>query len=198
MRGLPPDRTADAARALVRGGLAVLEVTLNSAEPFRVLEALRGSSPDAMIGAGTVLTGEEALQAIEHGAQFLVSPIVESEVIEVARRKGIPAIPGAATPTEIVRAWRLGADIVKVFPAGGPQQLALLRGPLDKIPLMPTGGVTSQNAAEYIRAGAAAVGVGISVVNSDLLNANDLDEIERRAREIRTAVDMERSRTTGA
>jgi 2-dehydro-3-deoxyphosphogluconate aldolase/(4S)-4-hydroxy-2-oxoglutarate aldolase len=137
-----------------------------------------------LLGAGTVLDAETARIAILSGAEFIVSPTVNVEVIQLCRRYSKPVMPGALTPTEVVTAWQAGADIVKVFPSDitGPKYLKLLHGPLPQIRLMPTGGVTLETAAEYLKAGACALGVGSALVDPKLVAAGDLKQIEALAR----------------
>ena len=150
------------ARALREGGLSCLEITMTSPGALRAIEEARGELPDVLMGAGTVLDAATARQAILAGAQFLVTPTVTLDVIEVAHRYGVPVIPGAMTPTEILTAWEAGADMVKVFPASilGPGYIKAIKGPLPQIPLAPTGGITADNAGAFIRAGAALVCAG--------------------------------------
>jgi 2-dehydro-3-deoxyphosphogluconate aldolase/(4S)-4-hydroxy-2-oxoglutarate aldolase len=131
---------------------------------------------------GTVLDTNQAAQALDAGAQFLVAPGFDAEVVAAAKRAGALAMPGAFTPTEIVTAWRAGADIVKLFPArvGGPKYLADVIAPLDQIPILPTGGVDENNAADFIKAGAAAVAVGSSIVNARAISEGRFDEMAER------------------
>jgi 2-dehydro-3-deoxyphosphogluconate aldolase / (4S)-4-hydroxy-2-oxoglutarate aldolase len=152
--------------ALIEGGIKAFELTLNAPEE-KSLEALAAAvrhaeRSDLVIGAGTVLSIDSARRALDAGARFLVSPHLDTEVVAWAAGDGIPMLPGAATPTEVIAAWRAGAAAVKVFPASslGPSFVHELRGPLPDIPLLPTGGVTIDNAAAFIDAGATAVGIG--------------------------------------
>ncbi len=162
-RGLGASDLRSAAAVLVEEELPLLEVAMNTrgaAQMIRELcEAFEGR---LVLGAGTVLDTDLAEAAVDAGAVFLVSPHWDPEVAAVARRLAVPFIPGAFTPTEILAAWRAGAAMVKVFPAttGGPEYLRQLRGPLPEIPLLLTGGITVANAADFIAAGAAALGVG--------------------------------------
>jgi len=150
------------AEALHAGGLSCLEITMTTPGALRAIEEAREELPDVLMGAGTVLDAATARQAILAGAQFLVTPTVELDVIETAHRYGVPVILGAMVTTEILTAWEAGADMVKVFPASvlGPGYLQALRGPLPQIPLVPTGGITADNAGEFIQAGAAMVCAG--------------------------------------
>ena len=168
-RRLTPDSVPAIADALAAGGIGAFELTLNDPEDaaLRAIEAAAqhvAASIDAAIdiGAGTVRSLEAAARAIDAGATFLVAPHLDVEVVAWATSRGIPMLPGAATPTEVLAGWRAGAAAVKVFPASslGPSFLRELRGPFPEIPLQPTGGITVDNAGEFIRAGAIAVGMG--------------------------------------
>ncbi len=182
-------RTADGfdriAEAAIRGGAGALEVTMNTPGGLEWLREARGRFGGALLlGVGTVLDVGQAAEALDAGAQFLVAPGFDAEVVAAAKRAGALAIPGAFTPTEIVTAWRAGADVVKLFPArvGGPKYLADVLAPLDQIPLLPTGGVDEKNAAEFIRAGAVAVAVGSSIVNARAVAERRFDEMAERLR----------------
>ena len=183
------------AKALHAGGLSCLEITMTTPGALRAIEEAREELPDVLMGAGTVLDAPTARQAILAGAQFLVTPTVALDVIEMANRYGVPVIPGAMTPTEILTAWEAGADMVKVFPASvlGPGFIKAVHGPLPQIPLVPTGGITADNAREFIRAGAALVCAGGWLVDKKAVaegryevlteNARRLVEAVRKARE---------------
>ena len=165
-RNLTVDTVRDVADALLRGGVRAVEITLNEPEAT-ALAALRTAARHAdstalEIGAGTVLTIESAQRALDAGATFLVSPHVDPALIEWAADRGIPFIPGAFTPTEILASWRAGASAVKLFPASvaGPGFVREFRGPFPHLLLLPTGGVTVDTAPDFIRAGAIAVGLG--------------------------------------
>jgi 2-dehydro-3-deoxyphosphogluconate aldolase/(4S)-4-hydroxy-2-oxoglutarate aldolase len=165
-RRLDPKAVAPTCDGLLRGGIRALELTLNDPQDA-ALESLgvavrHAAGTKLCIGAGTILSIEAARRAIDAGAAFLVSPHLDSELVAWAAGQGIPMFPGAATPTEVLAAWRAGAAGVKVFPASslGPTFIRELRGPLPDVPLMPTGGVTVESAGDFIRAGAVAVGLG--------------------------------------
>jgi len=142
-----------------------------------------------LMGAGTVLDPETARAAILAGAEFIVTPSLNLKTIELCKRYGKPIIPGAFTATEIMTAWEAGADMVKVFPAsiGGPKYIKALLGPLPQLRLVPTGGVSAENAAEFLRAGATAVGVGGKLVDKTLVNSGDWDAITAEARRLVSA-----------
>jgi 2-dehydro-3-deoxyphosphogluconate aldolase / (4S)-4-hydroxy-2-oxoglutarate aldolase len=184
MRRTEASLAVETAEALLAGGVSVVEVTLNTEGAIDMLSALRGRLGDRMlIGAGTVMTAEDVRRAVGAGAQFVVSPHTDADVIAAARRAGVPAAPGAFTPTEIVHAWRLGAAVVKVFPVGsvGPRYLRDVLAPLTQIPLLPTGGVNLENAAEFIRAGARGLGLGGDLVSAKAVAAREFGSIAERA-----------------
>lgn len=167
-RRLSTTEVAGLAEALLAGGIGAFELTLNDPED-RSLAAIEtaatyaaGSRGSLAIGAGTVLSVDAARRAVDAGATFLVAPHLDPEVVAWAAERGIPMLPGAATATEVLAAWRAGAAAVKVFPASavGPSFLRELRGPFPGIPLQPTGGITVDDAGDYIRVGAIAVGMG--------------------------------------
>jgi len=179
------------AEALVAGGIRALEFTLTSPGAVPAITACRTRfGEDVIVGAGTVLDVEEAGRCLDAGAQFLVSPGFDPAVVALARERGALAMPGALTPTEIVTAWRAGADVVKVFPARafGPRYIADLLAPLPQIPLMPTGGVDETNAAAYLHAGAVGVAVGGKLVAEDAVGRADWDALTARARVLVVAV----------
>lgn len=178
------------AKALHEGGLSCLEITMNTPGALRAIEEAREQLPKVLMGAGTVLDGITARQAILAGAQFLVTPTLALDVIETAHRYGVPVIPGAMTPTEILTAWQAGADLVKVFPASvlGPKYIQEIHGPLPQIPLVPTGGITAENAPEFIRAGAVAVCVGSWLVDKKALAEGRYEVLTQRARQLVEAV----------
>jgi 2-dehydro-3-deoxyphosphogluconate aldolase/(4S)-4-hydroxy-2-oxoglutarate aldolase len=164
----------------------VMEVTFTVPGAVRVLERVAGKLGDrVLLGAGTVLDAETARIALLAGAEFIVSPSTHLDVIRLCARYDKLVMPGAFTPTEVVRAWEAGADIVKVFPSDihGPAYLKALRGPLPHIRLMPTGGVTLETAADFYCAGACALGVGGSLVEAKAVEAGDMARIETLARQ---------------
>jgi 2-dehydro-3-deoxyphosphogluconate aldolase / (4S)-4-hydroxy-2-oxoglutarate aldolase len=163
-------RVAEPARvvqALREGGIGVVEITLDSPAALETIRRLR-DDPGLVVLAGTVRTADEARAAAEAGAQACVGPALVPEVLEACRGAGLPAIPGAMTPTEVETAWRLGAAMVKLFPAArlGPGYVRDLRGPFADVPLLVTGGVDGSNAAAFLRAGAAAVAVGSALAGT--------------------------------
>ena len=173
--------------AIREGGISVLEITMTVPGAIRVIEEVaRRFGDDAIVGAGTVLDSETARACMLAGAQFIVSPSLDLETISCCRRYSIPVMPGAMTPSEVVTAWKAGADFVKVFPAnlvGGPSYIKALKAPLPQIQLVPTGGVSLKTAADFIKAGAAALGVGADLVDTAAIRAGDHKTITARARE---------------
>lgn len=169
IRGAKPENILPIAKALRDGGIKTLEITVETPKVLTLIEQVASEMGDEVIvGAGTVLDPETARAAIMAGAKFIFSPTVNVETIKLTKRYGVISIPGALTPTEILTAYEHGADVIKVFPASafGPRYLKDIHGPLPHIPLMPTGGVDLGNLAEYIRAGAVAVGIGSNLVNT--------------------------------
>lgn len=162
IRTASPDWAAQVADVLAASGLEVIEVTFTVPDAAAVVRGLRGRFPNILIGAGTVTTGGLARTAVDAGAQFLLSPSLSPGMVEVARRAGVLAVPGAFTPTEVVQALDGGAELIKIFPAesGGPRHIRALLAPLPQARLLPTGGITPQNLGDWFRAGAAAVGIG--------------------------------------
>lgn len=182
---------ADVCRALVAGGITTFEVTMGTPNALDVIREIRATFGDSvLVGAGTVLDPETARLSMAAGAQFLVAPSLNVDLIRFARRYSLVVIPGALTPTEIVTAWEAGADLVKVFPvrALGPSYVRDLLAPLPQMRLVPVGGVTIENAGDYIRAGAVAVGVGGELLNSELIRERRYDELEARARQLVAAI----------
>jgi 2-dehydro-3-deoxyphosphogluconate aldolase / (4S)-4-hydroxy-2-oxoglutarate aldolase len=178
-------------KALADGGITVAEVTFTVPDALGVIrEAKRQLGDRVLLGAGTVLDPETARAAILAGAEFLVSPAVNIDVIRMARRYDKLAMPGAFTPTEILTAWEAGADVVKVFPADilGPAFFRAMRGPLPQVKLMPTGGVDLTTAGEYLKAGAVCLGVGGQLVDAKLVAAGNFNAIRDLAKQYVDAV----------
>lgn len=176
IRASSPDEARFAADAIYEGGISVAEITMTVPGALEVITDLARNAPDVLIGAGTVLNAESARRCLDAGAQFLVSPGLHLKTVEHAVHHKVLIIAGALTPTEIMAAWEAGADFVKVFPCsnvGGPGYLRALRGPFPDIPLVPTGGVNLETAQEFLRAGAAALGVGGELILKDALKARD-------------------------
>lgn len=182
LRGCPPERVKAVAGAAVEGGLLALEVTFDSQGAADQVAQVRESFPQLAIGAGTVLERAQLESAAASGASFIVTPVIDEEIVIACREVGLPCLMGAATPTEIWRAHRLGAEGIKVFPAqqlGGPAYLAALRSPLGPLALVPTGGVDAANARAYLESGAVALGVGSSTFSRRVMQDGDLGAIGR-------------------
>lgn len=185
------DRLRNVVDALAEGGVRVLEVTMTVPGAIELIRDLSSSlSSDVLLGAGTVLDPQTAARVIDAGANFVVSPVLRPTVIDVCHRLGVPALPGCFSPTEILTAWEAGADIVKVFPATalGPGFFSDVRGPLPQLKLMPTGGVTLDNAGEWIRAGAVAVGVGTALLDRAAIATGDYSVLRQNAARIMAGV----------
>jgi len=193
VRATTSDEAMRAIDAIREGGISVLEITMTVPNAFSVIEQVTTRfGSDALVGAGTVLDAEDAKSCLASGAQFIVSPALNLDTIAYCRELDVAVMPGALTPTEVVQAWTAGADFVKIFPAGavgGPGYLKALKAPLPQIELVPTGGVSLKTAADFIKAGAAALGVGADLVDikaqSSLITerAKQYVEIVRQARE---------------
>ena len=182
-----PSRLRAVIDAIAAGGVRALEVTMTVPKAIEMIAQIAPTLPKGfLIGAGTVLDAGTATRAASAGAQFIVSPVFRKEVITAAHVRDVPAMPGCMTPTEILEAWDAGADIVKVFPATtlGPGFLKDVRAPLPDVRLMPTGGVTIDNAGDWIRAGAVAVGVGSALLDSAAIASGKYDVITENARRI--------------
>lgn len=184
LRGCEPERVPDIVAALADGGVRLLEITLNSPGALDLIRCVSKTMGDRLVvGAGTVLTPAEAEMAIDAGARFILSPSLDPETIQVTKALGAVSVPGAFTATEILTAWRSGADIVKVFPASvGASYLRDIRGPLPQIRLMPTGGVNLGNIREFRAAGAVAYGIGSALVPAGQETTMEaLDALRQRA-----------------
>ncbi|MEW4569092.1 bifunctional 4-hydroxy-2-oxoglutarate aldolase/2-dehydro-3-deoxy-phosphogluconate aldolase [Tautonia sp. JC769] len=178
------EQLADVVRALADGGVTAAEITFTVPDATEVIRVVRKALGDRIVlGAGTVLDPETARAALLAGAEFLVSPTVNTEVIRLCRRYDKAIMPGAFTPTEVLTAWEAGADIVKVFPAdvGGPGYLKALRGPLPQVRVMPTGGVDLTTAQAFLKAGACCLGVGSSMVEPEAIRTGNLDRLRSLA-----------------
>lgn len=167
VRGIHPTDVLNVVGALQEGGILAVEITLNSAEALRGIKSIsRNFKGKILVGAGTVLDAASAKEAIEAGAQFIISPGFDEATIKATRELGALSIPGAYTPTEIINAYKCGGDIIKIFPASNPQYIKDVRGPLSHIPLMPTGGITVENIGSFHDAGGVAFGIGSALVDA--------------------------------
>jgi 2-dehydro-3-deoxyphosphogluconate aldolase/(4S)-4-hydroxy-2-oxoglutarate aldolase len=185
IRAQSSDQLIVAADAIKAGCVSVIEVTMTTPGALGVVEVAKARyGEDVLFGAGSVLDPETGRAAILAGADFIVAPTLNLDLIALCNRYSIPVMPGCYTPTEALTAWEAGADMIKLFPAsvGGAGYLKAILAPLPHLEIVPVGGVNLDTAADFIRKGAAALGVGSSLVNQKLLDANDLDELTRRAK----------------
>jgi len=195
VRAPEPTHLVEVIRALADGGVTVAEVTLTVPNALDVIRQVKKELGDrVMLGAGTILDPETARAAFLAGAEFLVSPTLNLDVIRMARRYDKLVFPGAFTPTEILAAWEAGADVVKVFPAEvvGPAFFKAMRGPLPQVKLMPTGGVDLKTAGEFLRAGAVCLGVGSQLVDPKAVARQDFDYLRGLAWQFTQAVKLAR------
>jgi 2-dehydro-3-deoxyphosphogluconate aldolase/(4S)-4-hydroxy-2-oxoglutarate aldolase len=186
IRASSGEQLVNVARALYEGGIEIIEVTFTTPGVVEVISAVQKElGSKILLGAGTVLDPETARVALLAGAEFLVSPCVNLEVIKLAHRYDKLVMPGAYTATEIVTAWEAGADVIKIFPAdiGGAPYLKALKGPLPQIRMMPTGGVNQQTLRDFVKAGACAVGLGSQLVEKEALERGDFARIRQLATE---------------
>lgn len=190
IRGVEPKHVPRIVQSLYKGGIRVVEITLNSENAFELIRELSSDLKDKMaVGAGTVLDVQSVIKAIDHGAKFIISPSLDIEVIKFVKQQNLVSIPGAFTATEIVTAYKAGADIIKVFPAINPQYIKDLSGPLSHIPLMPTGGISLKNIDEFQKTGAVAFGIGNSLVNADhAITEKSFEEFSLKAGQFMQAV----------
>lgn len=195
VRRPPYEKAVRITDALVAGGVKALEITVDSDRAFELISLLNERyGEDVLVGAGTVLDAETAEKAIEAGAQFIFSPILDEETIKATIHHDVISIPGVMTPTEIVKGYRLGADLLKIFPGSslGVNYIKELSAPLGHIPMMPTGGVTLDNVAQFIRAGAVAVGLGSSLLDKKAMEEERYDDITKRAEQFIQAIHQAR------
>lgn len=187
VRAQSADEAMRAIDAVREGGVNVLEITMTVPGALSVMEAVTARlGKDAIVGAGTVLDAETARACILAGARFVVSPALDLATIALCRRYSVAVMPGALTPTEVVSAWTAGADAVKLFPCGalgGASYLKSLKAPLPQIELVPTGGVSLKTAADFVKAGAFALGVGADLVDVAAIRAGNAKLVSERARE---------------
>jgi 2-dehydro-3-deoxyphosphogluconate aldolase/(4S)-4-hydroxy-2-oxoglutarate aldolase len=195
LRGVEADQLIEITEALREGGVTAVEITADTPDVAEKLGEVAASFDDeVVVGTGTVLDSETARTTLMAGAEFVVSPSLHEDVIETCNRYGAVTAPGVMTPTEAIRGYEAGADFVKVFPAKtvGPAHLGAMKGPLGQIPMMPTGGVSADNAADYVDAGAFAVGAGGALVDYDAAERGDYETITETAREFTRVVEEAR------
>lgn len=197
LRGVDEEDIVPVAKAIHAGGVTAIEVTADAKRCTEMIAAVDRAlaDTDAVVGAGTVMDAPAARNVIEAGAEFVLAPNLNEDVVEVCNRENVVCIPGVMTPTEADRAMAAGADILKLFPAStvGPDHIGALRGPLGDVPVMPTGGVSADNVAEYFDAGAVAVGAGSALVDYDAIEREDWDAVRESAAEFVAAVEDARS-----
>ena len=187
----------EVAAAIKEGGVDLIEVTMTTPNALSVVSDVAARYGDeVLVGIGSVLDTETARAAMLAGAEFIVSPVTKPDVIEICNRYSKVVMPGAFTPTEILRAWEAGADYVKVFPSSGvgPGYIKDVKAPLPHIPLVPTGGINVSNAGEFIKAGATALGVGGALVNSKVIAEGQFDLLTETARKLVEAVQVAKTR----
>jgi 2-dehydro-3-deoxyphosphogluconate aldolase/(4S)-4-hydroxy-2-oxoglutarate aldolase len=186
VRAASPQQALLAAEAVCAGGIPIVEVTMTVPGAIEVIRQLaKTAGKDILVGAGTVLDSETAQRCLDAGAEFLVSPDLDLATVKLAREKGILVMAGALTPTEVMAAWKAGSDLIKIFPCGavgGAKYIKALKGPFPQVPLIPTGGVSLDTAADFILAGAEALGVGGELVSASALKSGNGKEITEAAR----------------
>lgn len=187
IRGIEANKIDKLARALINGGVKVVEVTFNTKGASEMIEYLVDNySDDLLVGAGTVLDTETAKKAIDAGAKFILSPTLNADVIIMCNRYNVVPVPGVMTPTEALTAYENGAKIVKVFPAGvlSPTYIKQLLGPLNQLSIMAVGGVNPSNIKDFFDVGVSSVGIGSDLVDAKLVKVNNFSEIEERAKKL--------------
>jgi 2-dehydro-3-deoxyphosphogluconate aldolase/(4S)-4-hydroxy-2-oxoglutarate aldolase len=194
VRASSPEQALGAADAVRAGGIPIVEVTMTVPGAIEVIAGLsRLMGSDVLIGAGTVLDAATAQKCLDAGAQFLVSPGFDAETVALARRLNVLIMPGSLTPTEVITAWRAGADFVKIFPCGnvgGPAYIKSLKAALPQIPMIPTGGVNLETAAAFLRAGASALGIGGELISKAALDSGNFAAITESAKQFTAIVNQ--------
>ena len=184
IRASSPAEARFAAEAIWHGGISIAEITMTVPGALEVIAELARTTPEVLVGAGTVLNPEAARKCLDAGAKFLVSPGLNVKTIELAAKEGVPIMAGALTPTEVITAWEAGADFVKIFPCsqvGGASYIRALKGPLPDVPMVPTGGVNLDTAADFLAAGAAALGVGSELLQKEALRTRNAEMLRTLA-----------------
>jgi len=198
VRASSPEQAVLAAQAVCEGGIPIVEITMTVPGAVDVIRELRKTADSSvLIGAGTILNSEMARRCVDAGAEFLVSPGLDIPTLEFAAREDKLMLAGALTPTEVITAWSAGSELVKVFPCGqlgGASYIKALKGPLPQVPMVPTGGVNLNTAGDFIKAGAAALGVGGELVQSDALKAGQPQIIVENARKFLAIVKQAREK----
>lgn len=186
LRKLPEAQFMDAVDALVSGGISAVEITMDTPRASKLIREVKSKyGDDVLVGAGTVIDETDMEEAFKAGAVFIVSPILDEGVVAGANTRGVPVVPGVFSPTEVVKAIRLGADMVKIFPANtlGPAFIKNIKGPLGDIPIMCTGGIDSENAGSFVNAGAKIVGAGSSLLKKSYFEERDWEGLADEVKE---------------
>jgi 2-dehydro-3-deoxyphosphogluconate aldolase/(4S)-4-hydroxy-2-oxoglutarate aldolase len=187
VRAASPQQAMAAVEAVCAGGIPIAEVTMTVPGAVEVIaELVKSVGKDVLVGAGTLLDAEAARRCLDAGAEFLVSPGFDLATVQLANRENKLMMAGALTPTEVIQAWRAGSDFVKIFPCGnlgGPKYIKALKSPLPQVPMVPTGGVNLQTAGDFLRAGAAALGIGGELISAAILKSGNLNEITELAKQ---------------
>jgi 2-dehydro-3-deoxyphosphogluconate aldolase/(4S)-4-hydroxy-2-oxoglutarate aldolase len=197
IRAATPEDALFAAEAVLAGGIDVAEITMTVPGATNVVSRLAKEMPEILVGAGTVLNADAAQRCLDAGAQFLVSPGLNLKTLEYAQKQNVLMIAGALTPTEVLSAWENGADLVKIFPCsqvGGASYIRALKGPFPEIPLVPTGGVNLDTCADFIAAGASALGVGGELILKEAIRHRNAAAISELAKQLLEAVQAARAK----
>ena len=202
VRASSGQQARQASEAVCVGGIPIVELTMTVPGAVEVIAQLaKNMGHDVLIGAGTVLDAETAQRCLDAGAQFLVSPGTDLPTIQLAKQKGVLMMAGALTPTEVITAWKAGSDFVKIFPCGtvgGAKYIKALKAPLPQVPMVPTGGVNLETAAEFLRAGASALGIGGELISSAALKSGNVKAITDLAQQYVTIVKKTRAEAVPA
>jgi len=187
-----PIKLVKLVESYAKGGITSIEITMNTPGALQAVKEISSQMPEVQIGVGTIRNTGEAGRAIEHGAQYLVTPITDPEIIEIAHKNDIPVAMGAFTPTEVYNAHQFGADLIKLFPAGnlGVSYMKAVLAPMPPIKIVPTGGINLDNARAWLDAGASALGVGSSLVDPRLIEKEDFDGLTELARKFTSLVQL--------
>ncbi|WP_396185094.1 bifunctional 4-hydroxy-2-oxoglutarate aldolase/2-dehydro-3-deoxy-phosphogluconate aldolase [Flavobacterium sp.] len=190
VRGIPLEKVLKIADVYVESGLTTIEITMNTAGAIEIITVLRNRYPQLNVGAGTVCSLFDLTEAVNAGAQFIVTPIIDAEVIRKSVELNIPIFPGAYTPTEIYNAWKLGASAVKIFPATqlGNQYIKDIAAPLNKIKLLPTGGVSVANINSFFQSGAIGVGMGSSLFDKKMVDEENFEGLKKHFIKIKNQI----------
>jgi 2-dehydro-3-deoxyphosphogluconate aldolase/(4S)-4-hydroxy-2-oxoglutarate aldolase len=193
-RGMQPEECLEASRALMEAGIRLFEVTMNSPDTTGAIELLKAElGPEALLGAGTVTRTDQVDAVADHGASYIISSNTNTDVIRRTKELGLISIPGAFSPTEIMTAWEAGADMVKVFPINvvGAEYITQLRGPIDQVPFMVTGGIKLEMVKDLFRAGSDAIGISVQLLGKDLVESRDWQGLRSRAEKFMEAAGVQ-------